>query len=190
MNNLDIEHKEYGYVEVNRGRYLCTKHGAYCDSSDNYLTRCPLCKDEKESSYYPNKIDRLLQIVNGLQNRSKRNLTLLASLIGGMSILRLVASLEATGSSININPLTITIAYLSVAILLLSLALYSASMAHIKTVRDGQLQRMTLAKWEQHLAGKLQSLERWHSWAGNLFGLGSLLLIIAITIQIFTINYC
>jgi len=170
---MTTEQKKFNYLEINRGRYLCPAHGGFCDSSDNYLNKCPLCQFKNEAEPCQiNKVDRLLQVINGLQNRSKRNVALLASLIGGIGALRLAAEIGGGFSDFAASAYAKLFAYLAVVVLLISLALYGASMAHIRTTNTAAIMNKSLSEWESYLAGKLGRMECWHIWAGRLLELG------------------
>ena len=163
--------KTYNYLCVNRGRYLCPEHGSFCDSSDGYSKECLLCMGDPidKTKWQPNRIDRLLQVVNGLQNRSKRNLALSASLIGGIGALRIFSGLIPGGLKFTASIWVTTPIVIGLMLLVLSLGAYAVSMPHIKTTDNSSMHSKTLSEWEKFLACQLEKFERWHSLRGNSF---------------------
>jgi len=105
---------------------------------------------------------------------------ILASLIGGIGLLRLVAAVEGSSSGVVMYPMAKLFACFAVVLLLFSLAMYGASMAHIRTTEDGALKRKSLVQWETYLAAELTKMEAWHIRAGTFFGLGAISLALAV----------
>jgi hypothetical protein len=188
----NLSDKKFSYLELNRGRYLCPDHGGFCDSVDNYQVKCPLCGTMDPLKHWQiNKVDRLLQVVNGLQNRSKRNVALLASLIGGIGLLRLASALGNSDGSLLTSDWAKALTFFAVACLLLSLSMYGASMPHIRTMQKQEQPTRTVNEWEKSLGAELFKMERWHKRAGLLFGMSTALLAIAVLVQMFaSVQWC
>ncbi len=162
------------FLEVNRGRYLCSMHGGFCDSSDSYQSKCPACSTDKSiggsdgplSVASINYVDRVLQIIGNLQQRSLRSVQLITALFGGIAIIELTgnrAQLVGTGA------LEVSGFIVFAACLLIALLFYSVSIRHIPVTNDGSLECHTLIEWERKFSLELSNLEWWHRWAGRIF---------------------
>lgn len=154
------------YLLVNRGKYLCSDHGAFCDSSDGYLKECPLCcSDSKTLKWKPNNVDRVLQLINGLQGRSKRNLAIVSGLIGGAGLLRFIGGIYLP-KDVEIPPIINMASLFSASFLIASVALYASSMRQVSVTEGGMIPTKSVAMWEKELAKKLSGLEALHRYAG------------------------
>ncbi|WP_282152539.1 hypothetical protein [Ruegeria atlantica] len=167
--------KEWTYTEVSSGRYLCSEHGAFCDASDNYLKCCPICDPKKPEEIFPNPVQRTIRIVNGLQDRSKRNLALSSSVFGGLSVLKLVQTAvskeEAGPPSIfffDNSPSAILVTFTAI-FLLAAIALFAASMSQIPVVEKDVFPSRTLNGWTNFFSKRLGQMEWRHKWAGRFF---------------------
>ena len=142
------------YLDVCRGRYLCELHGGFCDSSDNYQSECPLCRKLCNSSedfkiscatWTRNPVDRGLQIMRNLQNRSARN----AAIVGGISsTLTVVAVLSGDAgnliSSVADNLFFLFLVSCAIVALLISAGLFLFSMSHMAVIDEKSLWRSLL----------------------------------------------
>lgn len=175
------ESTKFHYLLVNRGRYICEQHGSFCDECDGYLQVCPLCKTENidRAKWNTNHIDRLLQIVNGLQKRSQRNMAIVASIVGGIGALKILSEMLET-TPLQINSIWFFVPLLlAILFFLLSLWLYAGSMGHIKVTEYCSIPAKSVDEWEKDLSIELSKLESRHTCAGNLLAVGILFLAVA-----------
>lgn len=137
----------YHYLEVCRGRYLCVTHGGFCDSSDGYAAKCPLCEVAESAEWRVNPIDRALQILGNLQSRSARNLKLVT---GGLAALIALKTLvEAIDGEWSAPGQTLGFV---IILILVAIASYMVSLAHMKTVQNGRFGRKCLDEWENSIS--------------------------------------
>jgi hypothetical protein len=80
--------KKFHYVDVSSGRYFCAEHGGFCDERDGFQKECLVCGEAK-AIICINRTQRMLKLINGLQERSKRSVGLLSAIVGGVGILTL-----------------------------------------------------------------------------------------------------
>lgn len=171
---------------VNRGRYFCVEHGSFCDSSDNFAHSCPLCTNEDVCEWQPNKVDRALQIVKNIQNRSQRAVTMVTGLIGLLGAVSIFGP-DAIGQDLlKLDSMTVAMLLFALILSLLSTAFYLLSMSHMGVVSSqGGLRSVAvfglkdLAEWEKIVAGFLRRIERFHSVGNWLFVLAIVLLMFA-----------
>lgn len=159
--------KDWHYLDVSRGAYLCSEHGGFCHPSDGNVDRCIACDSEDSNKYSTNPIHRYLRIINGLQGRSKRNLSLLSALVGGIGIIRLIPSDDKFIRTFSSTSVLLTMALLSGAV-----AFYAASMSHIPVTENDDLQKKKLHQWEKLFILNLAKMEKNHRRAGILFVTG------------------
>ena len=166
------------YVSINRGRYRCEAHGSFCDSSDGYATTCPLCDRNSDAQYTwdENPIDRLLQIVRNLQERVRRNLSIILGLTGLLGAVSAINRLIGDSEALSTTKLQSGCFLTSFALLLLAIFFYLLSLRHVSPMEKGRMNRKSIDEWECMLVRELASIERWQWW-GNLFFALSLLLI-------------
>lgn len=178
------EEKKYPITSVNRGRYLCLEHGSFCDSSDNYISYCPLCDDKKakQKTWQINPVDRTLQTLNNLQGRSKRNVALLAGLFGSIGLIRLSETIANDG----FEPFkgSVVLFLLSIICLLASLGFYGWSMGHVKLNRKNHAPEKTVLGWAKYFSQELGKMEIRHIRAGYAFSTGVLAMIFAVLFQL------
>ncbi|WP_291735778.1 hypothetical protein [Leisingera sp. F5] len=184
-----MSEKRWGFTEVSSGRYLCQEHGGYCDASDSYLNKCPICTPGDEASKVYNPVQRLLRVINGLQERSKRNLTLATSVFGGLSVLKLLQRAVPAEEALDGYSLFFTgevwggFLVITALFLLLAIALFAASMAQVTVVEKDWVPAKTISEWEHFLAAKLGNMEFLHRWAGRSFVISVLVFAAAILLQ-------
>jgi hypothetical protein len=175
-----MSEKLWHYLHVNRGRYLCSEHGSFCDSSDGYAVSCPCCScknscDQLEIAWTPNNIDRALQLINGLQNRSKRNLAALAGFlgaIGGLGALNAITGFINFESDFYYSPKFLIFLFLAITSLSTSLLLFSISLKQISVIYSCEFQEQNLSDWEAFFAKHLECLENLQKYAGYAFVFG------------------
>ena len=175
------EGKRWNYLEVNRGRYLCFEHGSFCDSSDGYLKACPLCPEDRTAIWAENPVDRALQVINNLQNRSKRNAALASVISGGLAGLGLIAKLfpENEGQELFSQGFFV----FAVGSLLVAIACYAFSMRHVPIVdQQGRYRNETIEGFSSFFSKETRSFECWHSSAGLFVGLAVILFIISVSV--------
>ncbi|WP_299791479.1 hypothetical protein [uncultured Marivita sp.] len=143
------------------------------------------------SHVIPNKIDRILHLVNGLQGRSKRNVAMVSTLVAG------VAALSVLGNSDNLPELIKMadrcsnantwhgIVQVSVAALIASIGFFAASMSHIPQVKQGNLGEKTIGEWEKLLVKELEKLELLSWLGGSTFIVAAFLLFISVFLPVF-----
>jgi len=158
----------YHFLSVNRGRYLCKEHGAFCDSSDGYLDACPLCPSGKENEWAVNNVDRALQILANLQSRSQRSLTVVSGLFGAFGLASLLS--KASGGDISALQMPVIFPALSAALFLISIWFFLTSMAHMDLIDESGFMTLGIEEWENKVADCIRDNERLHFWAGVSFG--------------------
>ena len=170
--------KVWHYLEINRGRYICEEHGSFCDSSDQYALCCPLCPSDKSEKFSFNPIDRGLQIMRNLQDRSARNASIVAGLFAAMSAMLVFGSSDE-GAFIN-SSFSKFIAG-SMVFGLIALALFLFSMSHMPTIqkRNGCNEFMTkkLSSWERHIVIHLRRFENLHICGIWVFGFAVIIVV-------------
>ncbi len=170
-----ISDKEWHYLEVCRGRLLCPEHGGYCDSSDAHADKCPLCLEEGSLSSVINPIDRGLQIMKNLQNRSARNAAIVSGVIGALSVLFVFGGTELTSIGLAIAILPIRIA---VVCGFLCIGLFLSSMAHMPITESDVsshtkktiFMTKSLDDWETYVVTYLEKFEARHKFGIWAFG--------------------
>jgi hypothetical protein len=180
------EKKKWEYLDVCRGRYLCPAHGSFCDSSDAYQNYCPRCQKDCElmrARFENNPVDRGLQIMRNLQNRSARYASILAGLFASIAAIAiLLAERDLSSGTVLNNYYFQGVCLISVATGLSSLGLFLWSMGHMPTIgskgpEKGRFMKKTIYGWEEHVAHYLSLFERRHTW-------GIFVFLIAVTIFI------
>ncbi len=176
--------KEFPYLTIGRGRFLCREHGSFCASVDNYARACALCPDGEKarSNWQANDIDRAMTAVRNLQDRSARSAGMVASIFAGISALTLVLVSQDKSFLDQIG--RVSTGFLLAAQLgnVLSVSLYLLSMGSVvvTTGRGASAEFMSksLADWERYVAGLLHRFERRHAWAARcaFFGVCCLML--------------
>ncbi len=192
MNNeIKKPTDKWHYLEVNRGRYLCSRHGGFCDSSDGYSKVCPLCGDDCKGSvdknnWQVNPIDRVLQVMKNLQSRSIRIIQILSGITGFLGLLSIFKedALSAYLSDIDTSSTNVLIAF--IILFILSLVFYFLSIAHMKTTEvkcwgicgGTKFSKKTIRRWEQHIVKRLGWFESCHAFSNILLALSGLCLIV------------
>ncbi len=173
------DEKEWHYLEINRGRYICKEHGSFCDSSDQYVHSCPLCASGKSKEFSFNPIDRGLQIMRNLQNRSARNASIVAGLFAAMSAMLVFGSSDG---GVFINSVFSKFIAGSMVFGLIALGLFLFSMSHMPTIqkRNGCNEFMTkkLSGWERHIVKYLSRFEKLHIFGIWVFGFAVLIVVV------------
>ncbi|WP_421701559.1 hypothetical protein [Aliiroseovarius sp.] len=180
--------KDWQYWEINRGRFLCPEHGGFCDSCDGYAKECPICASGSGSvgrGYLVNPVDRALQVINGLQKRSKRNVSLVSGITGGLAGLSILAKLGKVADSENafgflgIQP--IPWLYVSgLVLLILSVACFAGSMKQIDVTKDDEFLSCSIQEFQSYLAKETAKLEHLHRMAGFSFSLAATALVLSL----------
>ena len=170
--------RQWHYLEVNRGRYLCAEHGGFCDSSDGYSKSCPLCSEKTRAAWVNNNLDRTLQIVKNLQSRSQRSLAVVITFVGAFGIAKLFDKQEVIGGVFRTSSGWLLSS--AVFLMIMAIGLYLLSMGHISVVPSGRFEKKTLAEWEEHFAKKLRTLEKRHNSAGGVFAAALLIAFVGI----------
>ncbi|MFC7702961.1 hypothetical protein ACFQXB_01985 [Plastorhodobacter daqingensis] len=159
------------YLLVNRGRYLCFMHGGFCDSSDNYSAKCPLCDGVgSESIKTPNFVDRALQILKNTQSRSARSAATVTALFGILSGVSLLSERGLIVAFRLDSPTFYIPALLALCLLLAAIAAFMASMRHMPVTKEhcGKFGSKTPEEWERDVAGFIRKCESLH-FLGNFF---------------------
>ena len=184
------ENKKWHYLKVNRGRYLCTKHGSFCDSSDNYTTNCPICGDCK-SFLKLNHLDRVLQIIRNIQGRSMNRFSILSGIVGALGLFSLFNDSTATAINTAIKLPSGILLLLASICFFLAFICYLASMAHVR-VTDGnsicgiaKFEEKTIIAWEAYMVKYLNRFELAHKAGNMLLASSGLCIIVFIAIQLF-----
>ncbi len=181
--NSKSDKKEWHYLDISRGRYLCLEHGGFCYKSDGHAQKCPMCNGTKELQI--NKISRSLQIIRGLQARSLNRFSILSGIIGVLGLFSFFQSPEFASHVLDIDcPLNILL-YSSGVSFLISFICYLISMNHVKTTQwfnPCKFKIQTITKWENYLARNLSLFEALHK-IGNM-----LLCISIVSLILFIIN--
>ncbi|MEQ9567922.1 MAG: hypothetical protein RLN85_19290, partial [Pseudomonadales bacterium] len=151
--------------EVNRGRFLCSVHGGFCDSVDGYSNVCPICKHNENVSLQVNPVDRSLHIINGLQNRSKRNAALVTAVSGGLASIGVLTKLVP--GSTEIVSVSQPWFLASILILVVAVVLYGLSMKHVSITDRKGFKIDSIEGFERYLAGKTRNFECWHNCAST-----------------------
>lgn len=184
--------REFHYVDLSSGRYLCCIHGGFCDERDGFLAQCPIC-DKITDQDIPcvNRVQRTIKVINGLQDRSKRSVGLISAIAGGVGFLAFFKQLETTTGSqasspdmrfiSNLIPHSALEFLMVLAILffVVAIAAYASSMGQVPIFQKGKGEPRTHDKWEIYFLDYLEKMEGRH-WYGSLmfiFGLSSIALI-------------
>ncbi len=171
------EDNKWHYLKVNKGRYLCSKHGGFCDSSDSYIGACPLCdKNDDDKHWQINHVDTALQIVRNLQARSMKRFYIIYGVTGFLGLLSVFPEFDIADYLSNLCWLSKAVLVLFGGCFFLSFIFYLASMAHVKvTYRDktcgffgtAKFLKKTTKCWEKYIVCYLHAFEICHK-AGNL----------------------
>ncbi|WP_273502617.1 hypothetical protein [Paracoccus sphaerophysae] len=163
----------FSYFQLNRGRYLCSVHGGFCDETDGWAKSCPLCKENDAAVYTVNEVARALTTLNGLQDRSAKAGTVIQALT-----LALLAAGVFISDILQSPPLVISFVVLG----LLSTFAYVASMQHFAIKDLSPDEPFNKFCYRDVLAKTIENLrwaQRWHATGRTCFLL--LLLIIAVS---------
>ncbi len=182
------ENKKWHYLKVNRGRYLCPRHGGFCDSCDGYAKECPLCEslDEDKKNWQINPVNRALEIIRGLQARSISRFSILSGIVAALGLFALFNDNTATALNKAINSSSGILLFISSVCFFLSFICYLASMAHVKvTYRDktcgifgtAKFLKKTTKCWERYMVCYLHVFEICHK-GGNILLCSSIFLLI------------
>ncbi len=189
--------KLWGYLDVCRGRYLCSEHGSFCDSSDNYQVTCPRCcinanpYKKTAAKVRNNPLDRGLQIMRNLQGRSGRYASIIAGLFASIAALAVISqNADGTSSLQSLNQNFLYVCVAAFAIGLVSLALFIASMAHMPTLdaKTSRFMEKTIGDWEVHVGSYLSWFERLHWWGTVVFCFAIAVFILCGGISIFVLG--
>lgn len=180
----------YHFLTINRGRYLCSLHGSFCDSSDGYLQACPLCGTGARGDWSENRLDRALQVVGNLQKRSSRNLAVVSGLLGAFGALSLFGSDHVAWSTQLKEGSFSRLGVIGLCSLVVSLVMYVFSMSHMQlttapklSFRKGEFQSYSLDAWEIYVAGFVRQIERLHLLGNLLFASGVLTLVTSVVLS-------
>ena len=177
----------FHYVDLSSGRYLCETHGGFCDERDGFRVECPICIGSKQVGVMKaNRVQRTIKVINGLQDRSKRNVGLVSAIVGGVGFLalfkQLVGDIESdapvTFQSVflELQSASEVLIVLALVFFVFSLALFAASMSQVPVVKSGKIEMRSHDKWETYLVCHLGKMEWRHKYASVFFILGLTLL--------------
>ena len=180
---------KWHYLNVNRGRYLCLKHGGFCDSSDNYTTKCPICNKGDKKNWQINPVDVSLQIVRNLQNRSAKRFYLIYGTTGFLGLLLFFKEYTRSADLPNLDCISVVFLVLFISLFFLAFIFYLLSMGHVKVTDSSDPPKFiekTLTEWKLYMAEKIKRFE-WYHTAGNLLlALSGLFIIAFLFIQLFS----
>lgn len=191
-----MSEKSWHYLEVSSGRLFCSQHGGFCDVSDDYSTACPICTSLDGVTVDGNEISsnltqRSLRVINGLQDRSKRNAALVGSAFGGLSLLNLISAATERGLLADVernfwlNFLTV----FPLILLVLSFISFAMSMSQVPVTQGKKIPSKTKIEWEQFFAQKLASMEWYHKWGGRFTVIAGLSIVALILCVLFLLHY-
>ncbi len=199
MNN-EIKGKDdtWHYLEVNRGRYLCSRHGGFCDSSDGYSKVCPLCGDDCKGSvdknnWQVNPIDRVLQVMKNLQSRSIRIIQILSGVTGFLGLLSIFKEDNPFTFLSDLGYISWGFLALFIVCFITSFICYLRSMPHMKTTNlDGitGFSKKPIDKWEDYIAKHLAKFEWYHTIGTRSLAWSGGFLILFILAQLITPLIC
>ncbi len=177
------------YLEVNRGRYLCSKHGSFCDSSDNYTRECPICGECKDFLGL-NHLDRVLQIIRNIQSRSMKRFYILYGVTGFLGVFSVFQDFDIVTYLLNLCWFSKGVFGLFGLSFVVSFICYLASMAHVK-VTDGnsflgiaKFSEKTITGWEAYMVKHLNRFELAHKVGNVALCLSMGFLIVFLIIQL------
>ncbi len=120
------------------------------------------------SDWEVNPVQRILRMINGLQERSKRSLTLVSTVFGGLSVFRLLQL--ALDADVESQSLFLDFVLSTAAIfMVISVILFAISMRQISVVEKGSVPQRSVEEWRSFLVEKLSIMERRHHCAGVAF---------------------
>ena len=187
----DSKNKEWHYLDVNRGRYLCLKHGSFCDSSDNYVKACPLCDGNHKTYWKINHLDRVLQIIRNIQGRSMTRFSILSGIVGALGLFSLFNDNTVTAINTAIKLPSAILLFIASILFFLAFIFYLSSMAHVRVTRrhfkdsifgTAEFEEKTIIAWEAYMVNRLNKFELAHK-AGNwllCFSVGFIILFLFI----------
>ncbi len=199
MNNeIKKPTDEWHYLEVNRGRYLCPRHGGFCDSCDGYAMNCPICgksesKKNKEN-WQINPVNRALEIIRGLQKRSLNRFSILSGITGLFGVFSLFQTDAFLKYWQDLGCWSQTLLMLFSICFFISFICYLTSMAHVKiTCREkicgffgtAKFLKKTIDDWETYMVCCLNAFELCHEIGNKILVLGGVFIIIVLIIQLF-----
>ena len=188
------ENKKWHYLKVNKGRYLCLKHGGFCDVADNHAQTCPLCDEDvkgNEKNWEINHVDTALQIVRNLQARSMNRFYLIYGITGFLGVLSVFQKFDLVNYLSNLCWLSKVDLILFCVCFFASFICYLISMSHVKvTCRNyknsifgtAKFLEKTITGWEAYMVDRVNKFEFSHK-AGNwllCFSVGFLILFLFI----------
>ncbi len=189
------ENKKWHYLDVNRGRYLCSEHGGFCDSSDGYAMNCPLCKEleRDKENWRVNHIDRVLQVMKNLQTRSIRIIQILSGATGLLGLFSILKKDALSAYFLTLGSFSTKLLILFIISFLFSFVLYFLSIAHMKTTEvkcwgicgGTKFSKKTIRRWEQHIVKRLGWFESCHAFSNILLAFSGLCIIAFLFIQLF-----
>ncbi len=183
---------KWHYLDVNRGRYLCLKHGGFCDSSDNYTTKCPICNKGDKKNWQINPVDVSLQIVRNLQNRSMKRFYIIYGVTGFLGLFSITQTVTQENKLFDylskLGGVPFGFLVLFGISFILSFVCYLFSMGHVKTTKKEKPHEFleeTIDDWKKYMAEKIKEFEWYHTTGNLLLALSGLCLIIFLIIQLF-----
>ncbi len=173
------------YLEINRGRYLCLEHGSFCSDFDNYAKKCPYnnCKNAMEI----NNVDRTLQIIRGLQERSLNRFSILYGVIGALGLFSFFQEPEQLATLLNLSCTSKFLLWLSSILFLTSFICYLISMNHVKTTewfKPSKFKIKTITEWNEYIARYLSGFEAFHKIGNALLCFSVFFIIIFLVTQL------
>ncbi len=183
-----MSEREWHYLEVNRGRYLCSEHGGFCDSSDNYAGTCPICLKKGEKSdlekWSANKVDRGLQVVRNLQNRSKALLGFASGLFGvfGVSVVAQQITSKGENPFAFLSSWQLCLLSASLFLWLIAFACLVLSLGNFSPTKGRVFDKQSLDKWDRSVADSLSRFECRQSWGVRALSMSVFLLAMSLVL--------
>jgi hypothetical protein len=148
---------QLNYFAINKGRYVCVKHGAYCSDQDGNATQCPICASTPgiNAQKQINTPGRILSTINGLQERALRQIQLFSLLAVAASFLNFIDSDTFTISELLFLPT----AKCAIVLLLASVLSFAAAMTHIRVSNAQFKSDKTINEWTKTMHKELEKLE-------------------------------
>ncbi len=192
----ESDKKEWHYLDVNRGRYLCLEHGSFCDSSDDYAKECPLCDGNHKTYWKINHLDRVLQIIRNIQKRSMNRFSILSGIVAALGLFSLFSNNTATAITTAINASSGFLLFFASICFFASFICYLASMAHVR-VTDGnsffgiaKFEAKTIIDWEAYMVKRLNKFELAHRIGNWVLCFSMVFLILFLFIEFIILLIC
>ncbi len=192
--NSKPKEKKWHYLDVNKGRYLCLKHGGFCDVADGYARKCPLCNKNDDKHWQINHVDTALQIVRNLQARSVKRFFIIYGVTGFLGLLSFFKASDPYKIIEAIGYTSVFILFCSSICFFASFICFLTSMAHVKVTYRGKIcgifgtakfSKKTIKEWEGYMACHLHIFELFHAIGNKSLVLSVGFFIAFLIIQLF-----